>query len=179
MRRMTGSTLTPDVPKGPATITGYTTTVVALVAMLLAYIFPTGDEQTLGVIASGVVALGALVVTSLGRQRQAVEQIRQKGAVAFAEAEKSQPVMVDRRVIADDEGPQPDVSALREMLASGQPYVVKVEGGSLERDLRQKDLASTQEYPLPPETEGIDPDYDGRDGTIETRLALEQREACQ
>jgi hypothetical protein len=109
MRRMTGSTLKPDVPKGPATITGYTATFVGLVAMLLAFIFPEGDEQTLGVIAAGVVALVSLVVTSLGRQKQAVEQIKQAGLVASLE-----------NVVVEDEGadvlPTPDHARLRALL---------------------------------------------------------------
>lgn len=118
----------PDVPAGASTKTGYATALAAFVAMILAYIFPDGDAQTLGVIASGVVALVTLVTTNLGRQRQAVEQIRQ---VATVEAYK-----IEAR---DDEF---------------EPI-------------------------LPADTEGLDPEYDGRTGELDARLALEQREACQ
>jgi hypothetical protein len=164
MRRMTGSTLKPDVPKGPATITGYTATFVGLVAMLLAFIFPEGDEQTLGVIASGVVALGALVVTSLGRQRQAVAQIHAQGQLESAKIYEQSQVKPDA-----DEGPQPDIESLRDLTRAAL------------RDAR----TAEEKTPLDDEvvylaqTPGLDPEYDGRDESLETRLKLEQREACQ
>lgn len=146
---MTGSPLTPDVPKGPATATGYGAAALGLVGMLLAYIFPEGDEQTLGVIAAGVIALGSLLWTNYGRQKQAVALIQSQGAVEAAKAEKA---------------PAPAQAHM-------WPYDIRVEAGSIQPSDGDEDV-------LPPDTEGLDPEYTGRTGDLEDRRKLEGREGC-
>lgn len=76
---MSGSKPSENPNFGAASLTGYGVSAAGIVAMLLAYIFPDGDEQQLGVIAAGVVALVSLVVTNVGRYLQAREKIRQQG----------------------------------------------------------------------------------------------------
>jgi hypothetical protein len=105
---MTGSDLKPDVPAGKATVAGYTTTIVAFVAMVLAFIFPEGDEQTLGTIAAGIVGLASLLWTSHIRGKQAVEQIR------------GQALIETTRVVNDD-APAVDTAGLRALLAATGP----------------------------------------------------------
>jgi type IV secretory pathway VirB3-like protein len=60
-----------DVPKGPATITGYGASLAGFVGLVLALVFPSEDQQTLAVIAAGICALVPLIVTNVGRMWQA------------------------------------------------------------------------------------------------------------
>ncbi len=60
-------------PVGPATVAGFTATLTAAAAAVLAYLFADADEQTLGTIAAGVVAVVSLLATQAGRYAQAAK----------------------------------------------------------------------------------------------------------
>lgn len=181
MRRMTGSPLKPDVPKGPATITGYSVSGVAFVLAIFAFVQGDRSEQTLGVIAGGVVGLASLLYTNHIRGKQAVAQIN-AGAWAHVEPETdADPEDVSVERLEDLQRQLNDLHAARRM-ATGvffeQPFDVRVEAGSLEPSPLREEYAAEAEVPLPLDTEGLDPVYDGRTGELADRLALEQREAC-
>jgi hypothetical protein len=152
---------------------------VSLVGLVLALIFPDGDQQLLAVIATTVVGMGSLALTNIGRFVQAREQIRQQGRI--------EETSIVHAPIEEEHGPSealtPDLQRLRALLASGTAFDVKVEAGSIRQSAQTPGKvaasAADAEIPLAADTPGIDPEYDGRDGTLESRLALEQREACR
>lgn len=86
----------PYVPTGPATKVGYGTAVLSALVAVLAYLFPEGDEQTLGVIAAGLIALVSLVVTQIGRFAQANAQIKAQAPLEFEVQEEPDGTLVAR-----------------------------------------------------------------------------------
>lgn len=65
-----------NVPVGPTTVAGYAATIVGALAAVLALALPNVPQQQTALIASGVFALGSLVVTQVGRYLQAHDQAK-------------------------------------------------------------------------------------------------------
>lgn len=70
------------VSVGASTVAGYSVSVAAVVAAVLAYVHGDRSEQTLGVITAGVVAVVSFAITQVGRYAQARALIRE-GHVSY------------------------------------------------------------------------------------------------
>jgi hypothetical protein len=125
-----------NVPVGVTTVVGYTATFTAAATAVLAYIFADADQQTLGTIAAGVVALGSLLVTQIGRYAQARELA--KAAAPASPSQQAVAVVADVDVEEQPETPGDDPPPEAVTVPLTDPSTIPPDEGDAEAEAEGK-----------------------------------------